>query len=154
LTQTRVNHQPVSAIRMLRASLRAEERRVSYWRRLVQGRLDLITGGEAGRPAPLDTLARHGVPAAGRSPASGELVERLGSDPLRDAELLWQRPVPWEDPAGLAEQEIRLRGLEIALSAYRRLLHERIDACTGELIGRYQRDLGQVPGLEVDTEPG
>jgi hypothetical protein len=124
---------------MLRSSLRREERRVSYWRRLLQGRLDLITGGEAGRPAPLDILAGHGAP--GREPAPLELLEELRSDPLAEAERLWREPVPWEDPAGLAGQEAALHRLERELSAYRRLLHERIDACTSELIGHYQHDL-------------
>src|SRR6266542_2848696 len=105
---------------MPRASLRGEERRVSYWRRLVQGRLDLITGGEAGRPAPLDTLAGHGVPApAGPSLPGAELLARLGGDSLADAERLWRLPVPWEDPAGLADHAAELHGLERELSAYR-----------------------------------
>jgi hypothetical protein len=142
---------------MLRSSLQAEERRVSYWRRLVQGRLDLITAGPAGRPRPLDSLAGHlgRTPAAAtRSPASAELLERLGSDPLRDAEQLWHRPVPWDDEDGLASMASRLSGLETELSAFRRLLHERIDACTDELVARYQQDLPQVPGLAVITGEG
>ena len=161
LSQTRVNQSPgatpVSAIRMLRSSLRAEERRVSYWRRLVQGRLDLIAAGRTGRPASLDSLACRpgGAPPAGeRPPADAELLARLGGDPLRDAERLWQRPVPWDDEAGLAWLRRRLGGLETELSGYRRLLHERIDACTDELIDRYQRDLAQVPGLAVLTGSG
>jgi hypothetical protein len=128
---------------MLRSSLRGEERRVSYWRRLVQGRLDLITGGEAGRPAPLDTLAGHGLPG-GHEPPPAALLDELRTDPLAEAERLWREPVPWEDPAGLAGQEAELHQLERELSAYRRLLHERIDACTGELIGRYQHDLAEA----------
>jgi hypothetical protein len=137
LTQTQ---SPVSALRMLRSSLRCEERRVSYWRRLLQGRLDLITGGEAGRPAPLDILAGHGASADGQPPPPG-LLDELRTDPLAEAERLWREPVPWDDPAGLAGQEAELHRLERELSAYRRLLHERIDACTSELIGRYQHDL-------------
>jgi hypothetical protein len=130
---------------MLRSSLRGEERRVSYWRRLLQGRLDLITGGEAGRPAPLAALAGHGLPGAGHEPALpgvlDGLLDELRTDPLAEAERLWREPVPWDDPAGLAGQEAALHRLERELSAYRRLLHERIDACTSELIGRYQHDL-------------
>ena len=146
LTQTQ---SPVSALRMLRSSLRCEERRVSYWRRLLQGRLDLITGGEAGRPAPLDTLAGHGVPAQRPERPPAGLVDELRTDPLAEAERLWREPVPWQDPAGLSDHEAELHRLERELSAYRRLLHERIDACTHELIGRYQHDLAAVPGLAV-----
>jgi hypothetical protein len=157
LSQTRPTQppavRPVDAIRMLRSSLRAEERQVSYWRRLVQGRLDLIGAGQAGKPASLDSLAGRGPVLAGeRPPAVAGLPGRLGGNPLRDAERLWQRPVPWDDEAGLARLRRRLGALETELSGYRRLLHERIDACTGELIDRYRRDLGQVPGLAAPTD--
>jgi hypothetical protein len=159
LSQIRVTQpstpSPVSAIRLLRSSLRAEERRVSYWRRLVQGRLDLIASGGPGKPASLDSLTGRVAPAAGaRPPATAELLARLGGDPLRDAERLWQRPVPWDDEAGLARLRRRLSELEAELSGYRRLLHERIDGCTGELIGRYRRDLAELPGQAVLTDAG
>lgn len=33
---------------------------------------------------------------------------------------------------------------EVKLSAYRRALHERIDACTAQLVDHYQRDPAQI----------
>jgi hypothetical protein len=135
---------------MLRESMRLEERRVSYWRRLVQGRIDLVRAGLAGKQPSLDDLATPGRTntAAARSPVAVDLVDRLGTNPLRTVQELWEHPVPWQDSGELAGLEHRLVELETELSAYRRLLHERIDASTGELIRRYQRDLAAVPSFD------
>jgi hypothetical protein len=160
VTQTRVKPQPVqeqplSAIRMLRESLRAEERRVSYWRRLVQGRIDLVRAGLAGKTPTLDDLAapNRRIPAGYRSPAAVELLDGAKPSPLHTAERIWQSPVPWTDETELSVLERRLVELETELSAYRHLLHDQIDASTGELIERYQRDLATGPGFD-DDPPG
>jgi hypothetical protein len=157
VTQTRVKpqpaqEQPLSAIRMLRESLRVEERRVSYWRRLVQGRIDLVRAGLAGKTPTLDDLAapHRRIPARHRSPAAVDLLDGVKPSPLRTAEHIWQSPVPWTDPDGLSSLEARLVELETELSAYRHLLHDRIDASTDELIRRYQHDLAAVPDLDLD----
>ena len=61
---------PLDDLRTLRESLREEEQRVSYWRQLVQGRLDLVrTALEGGHPsaddlaslAALDSRRRRGA---------------------------------------------------------------------------------------------
>ena len=60
MTGDHVQHEwraPLDDLRTLRESLREEEQRVSYWRQLVQGRLDLVrTALEGGQPSPLDGL--------------------------------------------------------------------------------------------------
>jgi len=46
-----------------------------------------------------------------------------------------------------AATSLALEGLveaEVKLSAYRRALHERIDACTAQLVDHYQRDPAQI----------
>ena len=49
--------EPLADLRALRESLRDEEQRVSYWRQLVQGRLDLVrTALDGGHPS-VDDLA-------------------------------------------------------------------------------------------------
>ncbi|HEV3398239.1 MAG TPA: hypothetical protein VG693_03015, partial [Actinomycetes bacterium] len=60
MTGDHVQHEwraPLDDLRTLRESLREEEQRVSYWRQLVQGRLDLVrTALEGGQPS-ADDLA-------------------------------------------------------------------------------------------------
>jgi hypothetical protein len=158
VTQTRVKphpvqEQPLSAIRMLRESLRVEERKVSYWRRLVQGRIDLVRAGLAGKQPTLDDLAapNRRIPAGYRSPSAVDLLDGARPSPLHTAEDIWESPVPWTDADELTRLEARLVELETELSAYRHLLHDRIDASTGELIERYQRDLAAP--FDDDPEP-
>lgn len=148
-----VHDQPLHAVRSLRESLLEEERQVSYWRRLVQGRLDLVRARLRGeQPAPSilagAEAARRGT-APRRSPAAVALQAPSADSPLRAVEDLWQRPVPWHDEAALASLERTLVDAETELSSYRRQLHGRIDICTGELIDRYRRDLAQVTGLAL-----
>jgi len=147
----RLREQPLAHLRALRESLQEEERRVSYWRQLVQGRLDLVrTGLEGGRPAPGD-LARLAAgrrsPAPRRSPA----WTLVGTDdeprPVAGLGTLWDTPIPWNHLAELAEVERGLVEAEVELSVYRRLLHQRIDASTAELVGRYVRDPSQLGAL-------
>lgn len=53
----------------------------------------------------------------------------------------------WSAPRSRAATSLALEGLveaEVKLSAYRRALHERIDACTAQLVDHYQRDPAQI----------
>ena len=124
MTQTHVQpepaqEQPLSAIRMLRESLRVEERRVSYWRRLVQGRIDLVRAGLAGKQPTLDDLAapNRRTPAGRRSPAAVELLSGIRPSPLQSVEDVWESPVPWSDADGLTRLEQRL--IELGVRAVR-----------------------------------
>jgi len=144
----RLREQPLAHLRALRESLQEEERRVSYWRRLVQGRLDLVrTGLEGGVPAPgsLARLAVAGRSAARRRSPAWTLV---GLDeearPVAGLGTLWDTPIPWNHLAEPAEVERGLVEVEVELSVYRRVLHQRLDACTAELVGRYVRDPSQL----------
>jgi hypothetical protein len=149
----RLQREPLAGLRALREALREEERQVSYWRRLVQGRLDLARTALAGGEPTAEFLAivaatreQPGDRRARRSPAfTGSLPGQGGErPPVGDLGKLWETPMPWDDAARLTAMTDALAEAEQALSLYRRTLHQRIDACTAELVGRYQRDLRQL----------
>jgi hypothetical protein len=134
----------LAELRTYRAALTAEEERVSYWRRLLQGRVDLLEARAAsGDPVTLIDLVRVlGDTGSGRSRRALMLVqspEELPDLPdLQELTRLWAAdPHEADEVADLVE---RLHGWEKVLSDYRRALHERIDAATGELIVRYRAD--------------
>ena len=143
----------LAGLRAARERLQAEELRVSFWRRLVQGRLDLVRAALAGEGAPpsVGDLARLAVAwpdtAPRRSPAAACLVPDAGAAALHGLDGFWDTPLPWDQPARLRELERLLVEAEVELSAYRRLLHQRLDACTAELVARYRRDPELVTDL-------
>src|SRR6266511_2208469 len=61
----RLRLEPLAGLRALRKALREEERQVSYWRRLVQGRLDLAQAALAGDQPSVEKLT---ATASGRRP--------------------------------------------------------------------------------------
>ena len=143
---------PLDDLRGLRDALRDEEQRVSYWRQLVQGRLDLVREALTGGHPNAEELARlaaererGGGPR--RSPAATPLQLDGLVSPLVGLEGLWATPIDWEDRDGLARVERSLVEAEVKLSAYRRALHERIDDCTARLVDHYQRDPAHVSEL-------
>ena len=152
MTGDHIQHEwrePLDDLRTLRESLREEEQRVSYWRQLVQGRLDLVrTALDGGHPSADDlaslaaTRPRDG--ARRRSPAATTLAFEGLVSPLAGLEDLWDASIAWGDPRALHLVERGLVGAEVKLSAYRRALHERIDACTAQLVDHYQRDPAQI----------
>jgi hypothetical protein len=139
---------PLDDLRTLRESLREEEQRVSYWRQLVQGRLDLVrTALEGGHPSADDLASLAAARSGGtrrRSPAATSLALEGLVSPLAGLEDLWDAPIAWDDPPALHRLERGLVEAEVKLSAYRRALHERIDACTAQLVDHYQRDPAQI----------
>ena len=152
MTGDHIQHEwrePLDDLRTLRESLREEEQRVSYWRQLVQGRLDLVrTALDGGHPSAVDlaslAAARPRDGARRRSPAATTLAFEGLVSPLAGLEDLWDAPIAWGDPRALHLVERGLVGAEVKLSAYRRALHERIDACTAQLVDHYQRDPAQI----------
>ena len=132
-------HLSVAALRALRTQLTEEESRVSYWRRILQARLDVVQTG-TGRG--LDTARLRPVLSpdrvrAGRT-AIVEVLQRDDVPPLPRLDELWERQVPVDDPAATAALETDLRSAEHELSVYRVALHLRITEATGELIARYR----------------
>ena len=133
-------HLSLEALRQYRRSLGEEEGKVSYWRRILQARLDVVEAGTGARVVdtatlrPLLTSERVG---AGRR-ALIQVLELDDIPPLPSLGELWDRQVPPSDEVGTAELQSDLRLAEAQLSAYRSALHRRIGAATGELIARYR----------------
>jgi hypothetical protein len=128
-------------LRLYRRRLAEEEEKISYWRRLVHARLDVLEAeAHHERPLRLDELIRVlGDTGSGRTRTA--LVNVRAADPLPDLPVLedmWVTELDPNDSAAIAEAVDRLRAAERQLTDYRRALHEQLDAATAELIARYR----------------
>lgn len=133
----------LSALRAYRRKLADEEDRVSYWRRLVHARIDVLDAeSSTDGPLSLETLARVlGDTGAGRTRTA--LVRVRAAEPLPELPVLaemWVTEVDPTDPEAVAAAGERLRTAERQLTTYRNALHQRIDEATAELIVRYRAD--------------
>ncbi len=146
-----LGHLSLEGLRTYRAALAAEEDRVSYWRRILQARLDTLREAD-GRPTDLLALrsvltAEHvtrGRTALVRAVAASEIPS------LPDLAALWERvPQPGDSVAQQA-LEHDLGQAESSLSEYRAVLHKRLDAATKEMIARYRSE----PGSCLSALPG
>ena len=143
-----LEHLELAALRVYRQDLLTEESRVSYWRRILQARLDTTVGrGDDRTPAPKlkSVLSQH--QESSRRLAVHTVHDAVGVPPLPDLTVLWE-----SGAAGNAADDdmvVRLAAAEIELSAYRRALHERLDDATSELIARYR----EQPALALCALP-
>ncbi|HET7387954.1 MAG TPA: hypothetical protein VFJ19_14965 [Nocardioidaceae bacterium] len=133
----------LAELRGYRGRLTQEEERVSYWRRLVHARLDMLAAeADHERPLHLDELVRVlGDTGSGRSRSA--LLRVAAADPLPELpalEEMWMSEVDPADHDAVAEATQRLHDAETKLTDYRRALHRRLDEATAELIVRYRRD--------------
>lgn len=133
----------ISELRQYRQQLTDEEERVSYWRRLTHARIDVLEAeSRADGVLSLDDLIRVlGDTGTGRTRKA--LLSVKASDPLPDLpalEDMWVSEVDPHDHEQLAYAVRQLRSAEKQLTDYRRVLHERIDEATAELISRYRDD--------------
>ncbi len=143
-------HLSLEELRAFRKTLNGEEAQVSYWRRILQARLDVVRAGTLGtadgaKLRPLLTDAR----LASSRRALVDVVPIDDVPPLPSLAELWDRQVAPGDAEGLRALEADLSVAEMQISAYRRALHARIDEATGELIARYR----ETPGLCLDVLP-
>jgi hypothetical protein len=144
-------HLSLNRLRSYRQALSDEENRVSYWRRIVQARLDLVRAGVTGDPAHAENLRQVLTQAPQRTgrKALVTVVPIEDIPPLPDLAGLWERDIlPGDD----AHNERFVHDLELAerqLSTYRAALHARIAAATTELIARYR----DQPGLALTALP-
>lgn len=130
-------HLSLDELRGYRKTLADEESRVSYWRRIIQARLDLVRAGADAASDTLRPVLTDRRVGAGRQ----ALVEIMPVDdipPLPDLAGLWDRIVDPSDAEAVAELESDLAAAEHQLSEYRSALHQKIGAATGELIARYR----------------
>lgn len=150
-------------VREMRAECQEAETAVSYLRRIVQGRLDIVhayldrSGEEA--TTGLDSIVEKlseiissgpQRPAGyGRLPSqmspdpegdfAAEVDRILGEDPMADLHTMSR-----EDLLALAD---RLSAIENSSSNQRRALHERIDKLQSEIVSRYKTGEASVEGL-------
>jgi hypothetical protein len=133
-------HLSLGGLRAYRQTLSAEESRVSYWRRIVQARLDIVRTTDSGTPATADNL--RGVFAEARvdsgRTALMQVVPLDDIPPLPDLAAIWAREPRLGDEAYNQRLAHDLMRAEAQLSAYRTALHKRLAAATGELIARYR----------------
>lgn len=131
-------------LRDYRERLRAEEERVSYWRRLVHARIDLLEAGRStdGSLSQADLVRVLGDTGTGASRSA--LLRVRAAEPLPDVPDLAD---VWVAPGDAAETDRLLEGLRSAeqqLTAYRSGLFARIDAAGQALIQRYREDPTQA----------
>lgn len=152
----------LSEVRSRRDQCQEVADEVSYLRRLVQGRLDLLHAEQErraeGRPPDMAALVeqlkegqvlsdRTRPGGLGRLPRSFEPPDRDGwisrdLDDILDAERLWSLPELDDDE--LAELAIRLIELERKVSDRRALLHDRTNELQAEIVRRYKSGLANV----------
>ncbi len=157
---------PIEGVRSRRSDCQAVEVSLSYLRRMVQGRLDIVLA-ELKRRQEGDTvhdlsslvdqlptiLGEHvHAPGNGRlSPLTvvsdptvdEDLVDQL--DQVADANCLSGLPTTSDDEVRALID--RLTTFEREVSGQRRALHERIDALQEELVRRYQSGEATVDSL-------
>lgn len=135
-------HLPLVGLRQYRKALAQEESRVSYWRRILQARLDVVRSLDAATGPDVDALAP--VLGAERVGAARQaLLDVVPFDdipPLPHLESLWERDPRPGDDAWNAALVSDLEKAETQLSAYRSALHRRLGSATNELIARYREE--------------
>lgn len=154
---TQFAHLDLDSLRRYRTTLSAEEGRVSYWRRIIQARLDVVRVAAGGAEPPSVGSLRDVFAERRMASNRTALVEVMPVDdmpPLPDLAQLWARcSVPGDDAAnrGLTHDLVKA---ERQLSAYRAALHRRLAAATGELIARYREDPAQCLTVLPVRPPG
>jgi hypothetical protein len=152
---------PLDELRAMRAELLSEEDAVSYVRRLVQARVDLIDA----------EIRRRG--ATDPNEGGNDLRSVLGAHlttgsarPPRPAVDASEHPLAIEldrlcsslgvsDLASLSDEQLadvrsQLRDFEQSRSAERQALFNRIDALSAELVRRYREGEAAIEGLLAD----
>jgi len=143
-------HLTLDGLRAYRGALTTEEGRVSYWRRIIQARLDLVRTPDMGTPttANLRSVFTDARVDNGRR-ALHDIVPVDDMPPLPDLAELWAREPSLTDEAYNAALARDLGKAEAQLSAYRTALHKRLAGATGELIARYR----EQPALCLSALP-
>jgi len=140
-------HLGLDALRDYRQELVAEETRVSYWRRILQARLDQVIGSNDHQALRRLRGVLDDHRQSSRRLALLPVVRTEDAAPLPDLAVLWET-TPSSD-GDHAQMVTRLTEAEQELSSYRHSLHERLDAATGELITRYRAE----PALALQALP-
>ena len=143
-------HLDLEALREYRQELITEESRVSYWRRILQARIDTAVGSDVDVPA--DGKLRSVLTGHQESSRRLQVLQVHDASelpPLPDLTALWETVAASDGTADDGAVLSRLAAAEAELSAYRRSLHERLDDATSELIARYRDE----PALALRALP-
>jgi Arc/MetJ family transcription regulator len=144
-------HLSLDELRAYRHDLTIEEGRTSYWRRLIQARLDVVRSASVS-PDPMAHERLRGLLAQSRGGQRQALVELVGPEPappLPDLEELWTMELRPDDPVHTDALLVALGHAELQLSTYRATVHDKLSAATTELIARYR----QEPALALTALP-
>lgn len=137
-TTTDVSELTLDELRECRKVLTMRESQISYWRRIIQARLDLVRDSAIHGVATVEGLERVLTRQLGGNQRLGILsVQPQGAAPFAGLEHLWNRSIRVGDLGG-SDLESDLVAAERKLSALRADLHRQIDAATAELINRYR----------------
>jgi hypothetical protein len=160
-----IEDRSIDEVRQCRAQLDEAEVAVSYIRRMVQGRLDIVVAEHerrrTGKPARLVSDLVNDLPGilseGGRGGGPGRLTTFIDPGTGADQSLLDELDhiadaTALNSLADATDQELEgLRGsletLERQVSERRRTLHERLDAIHGELVRRYRSGEADVDTL-------
>jgi hypothetical protein len=144
----------LTELRAYRRRLSDEEERVSYWRRLVHARIDVLEAeAHQERALTIEELVRV-LGDTGSGQGRSALVSLHAAEPLPDLPVLeemWVTELDPNDTAAVAEAIERLKQAERQLTDYRRALHQRIDTATETLIARYREN--PASALVAFTQP-
>ena len=152
----RIGELDAATLRRLRQACESEEHRVSYARRILQGRIDVLRSEASGRDGGqaqgvlerLSTVLADGGqqrafdPATARPPAR-QHPEQLGED----GEVEGPVDVGRLDDAELEELAARYADQEATLSTARRRLFDTIDRLQAEIADRYRQGTASVSEL-------
>lgn len=158
----RLEERPIEEVRAMRAECQDVETGLSYLRRVVQGRLDIVaaeverrrSGAEPGDVASLIEALPEILGDHLRAPGAGRLPVSFGQgrvDPELEAEI--EAAVEdFDDLASIDDAELaagreRLAALEHKISTRRRSLFDRIDALQAEITRRYRTGEASVESL-------
>jgi hypothetical protein len=152
VASTRLAQTSLKGLRAHRQHLRDEEEKVSYWRRLLHARIDILDAvSHAQGSLSLEELARVLGDASGRRTRSA-LARVRSAEVLPELPALsgmWVIEVDPHDGDAVAATMAKLRAAEQQVSAHRRALHRRIDEVSEELIARYRDN----PGAALEALP-
>ena len=159
---------PLPELRALRAECQAVETQLSYLRRLVQGRHDIVASEVERRRSGGDPVDVHALverlpdilsdrirgSGPGRLPTTIEAEEPTGA--LADRLAAVSLSVPTDQPdlatdPQLADAAAELAEIEAEVSTLRRAMFDRIDAIEAELTARYRDGSAQVDDLLADA---
>ena len=134
------DHLSLDDLRRLRNDLTEQETRVSYWRRILQARIDLLmAGGESGQVSDL-TRVLTDAPTAHRRVVHVSVDAVDDILPLPDLAELWARVADPSDHQAVERLIADLRTAETQISHVRSDLFVGIDAVTSELIARFHEN--------------